>query len=142
MIRELSNREIDEIMEIWLESNIEAHNFIPKEYWEINYDIVKETYIPRSKTYISVSGNVIEGFVSVINNSYIGALFVRTNLKRKGIGSKLMEHVQNKYKALILGVYEKNEDAISFYKNMGFTKIGKELNSETEEVEIVMGWNK
>lgn len=29
-------------MEIWLNENIKAHNFIPEEYWKNNYEYVKE----------------------------------------------------------------------------------------------------
>lgn len=141
MIRELKIKEIDEIMNLWLESTINAHKFIPKEYWEMNYDIVKETYIPRSKTFVYVEDLEIKGFISIINNSYIGALFVKTKYQGNGIGGELVDYVQKKYKALTLGVYEKNEKAVEFYKKMCFTKIGQELNDETEEVEIIMGWN-
>ena len=31
MIRQLQNKDIDKIMEIWLESTIDAHKFISKE---------------------------------------------------------------------------------------------------------------
>lgn len=142
MIRELKVSEIDEIMEIWLNSTINAHKFIPKEYWKINYDIVKETYIPRAKTFVYIDDGYIKGFISVINNSYIGALFVKVNEQHKGIGSQLIDYVQGRYKALTLGVYEKNETAVEFYRKMCFNKIGQELNTETEELEIIMGWNK
>ena len=52
MIRKLKNEEIDKIMDIWKESTIKAHNFIDKEYWENNYDAVKNVYIPISDTFV------------------------------------------------------------------------------------------
>ena len=33
MIRSLQNIDIDQVAEIWLHTNIEAHDFIPKQYW-------------------------------------------------------------------------------------------------------------
>lgn len=33
MIRNAKETDIDEIMDIWLNSNIDAHSFVPKEYW-------------------------------------------------------------------------------------------------------------
>lgn len=44
MIREIENKDIDKVMEIWLKSTIKAHNFISKEYWENNYNTVKDIY--------------------------------------------------------------------------------------------------
>lgn len=45
MIRSIENKDIDKIMNIWLRSTIKAHDFIQKEYWEKNYNIVKDIYI-------------------------------------------------------------------------------------------------
>lgn len=52
MIRYLKQKDIDKIMKIWLESTIKAHDFIPKKYWQDNFNVVKDTYIPQSKTYV------------------------------------------------------------------------------------------
>ena len=38
MIRKLEDKDIDKVMNIWLESTIKAHDFISKEYWESNYN--------------------------------------------------------------------------------------------------------
>ena len=35
MIRKFENSDIDDIMQIWKNVNIEAHNFISKEYWKM-----------------------------------------------------------------------------------------------------------
>ena len=52
MIRKLEDKDIDKVMNIWLESTIKAHDFISKEYWESNYDTVKEVYIPIADSFI------------------------------------------------------------------------------------------
>ena len=59
MIRQLQNKDIDKIMEIWLESTIDAHKFISKEYWNENYNIVKDMYIPMSKTFVYEDNDVL-----------------------------------------------------------------------------------
>ena len=43
MIREFKIKDLERVMEIWLESNIDAHSFIDKKYWEDNYEIGKIT---------------------------------------------------------------------------------------------------
>ena len=34
MIREFKIKDLERVMESWLESNIDAHSFIDKKYWE------------------------------------------------------------------------------------------------------------
>mgnify|MGYP000171704669 FL=1 len=42
MIRELRKADINKVADIWLDTNIKAHNFIPAEYWKSNFKSVKE----------------------------------------------------------------------------------------------------
>ena len=79
MIRKLEDKDIDKVMNIWLESTIKAHDFISKEYWESNYDTVKEVYIPIADSFIYEEKGIIKGFISVIDKEFIGALFVDNN---------------------------------------------------------------
>ena len=74
MIRQLQNKDIDKIMGIWLESTIYAHKFISKEYWNENYNIVKDVYIPISKTFVYEDNDDIRGFISIIKNVSANAL--------------------------------------------------------------------
>ena len=62
MVRNFKNADIDKIMEIWLNSNIEAHNFIDKSYWKKNFEMVKNA-LPRAEIYIYEENNNIMGFV-------------------------------------------------------------------------------
>ncbi|GKX30781.1 hypothetical protein SH1V18_32610 [Vallitalea longa] len=75
MIRKLDMNveKIDKVMTIWKESTINAHEFIPKDYWLGNYNVVKEKYIPIADTYIYLEENEIKGFISILDGEYIGA---------------------------------------------------------------------
>ncbi len=42
MIRELRETDIDKVAEIWLDTNLKAHDFISAEYWKKNFDMVKQ----------------------------------------------------------------------------------------------------
>lgn len=138
MIRQLQNKDIDKIMEIWLESTIDAHKFISKEYWNENYNIVKDMYIPMSKTFVYEDNDDIRGFISVINNDFIGALFVEKNYQSQGIGKSLIDYAKNLYDNLSLAVYKENEKALEFYKKMGFKIISENINEDTNCVEYIM----
>ena len=138
MIRQLQNKDIDKIMGIWLESTIYAHKFISKEYWNENYNIVKDVYIPMSKTFIYEDNDDIRGFISIINNDFIGALFVEKNYQSQGIGKSLIDYAKNLYDNLSLAVYKENEKALEFYKKMGFKIISENINVDTNCVEYIM----
>lgn len=141
-IRELKNEELNKVMEIWLLSTIKAHNFINEEYWKNNYDIVKEIYIPMSNTFIYYDGEDIRGFISVINNEFIGALFVDNNYQSIGIGSKLIDYAIKKYKNLSLAVYKDNKEAVNFYERKGFKLIKEQKNEDSGFSEYIMEYNK
>lgn len=42
MIRKMEEKDISDVLQIWLETNIKAHSFIDKEYWTGNYEMVKQ----------------------------------------------------------------------------------------------------
>lgn len=41
MIRRLQNTDTKQVMQIWLNGNREAHPFVPKEFWESNFEMVQ-----------------------------------------------------------------------------------------------------
>lgn len=138
MIRKLKNEDIDMIMNIWKESTIKAHNFIDKQYWEDNYETVKNTYLPMSETFVYVDQNDIKGFISVIESEFIGALFVDVNYQGEGIGSKLIDYASEKYGDLELAVYKDNERAVKFYKEKGFEIIKEQETEDPKFKEYIM----
>ncbi|ENZ00264.1 hypothetical protein HMPREF1092_02779 [Clostridium thermobutyricum] len=138
MIRKLRNEDIEKVMKIWKDSTIKAHDFISKEYWKNNYDVVKNTYIPMSETFIYEIENKIKGFISVINNEFIGALFVDINCQGLGVGSELINYVVKEYNKLSLAVYKENKNAVEFYISKGFKIIKEQRDEETGAIEYIM----
>lgn len=138
MIRKLRNEDIEKVMKIWKDSTIKAHDFISKEYWKNNYDVVKNTYIPMSETFIYEIENKIKGFISVINNEFIGALFVDINCQGLGVGSELINYVVKEYNKLSLAVYKENKNAVEFYISKGFKIIKGQRDEETGAIEYIM----
>lgn len=84
----------------------------------------------------------IKGFISVLYGNYIGAVFVRLDSLRQGIGRKLINFCKERYDNLTLNVYEKNVGAILFYIDMGFKNVKIQIDEETNEKEYVMEWKK
>ena len=142
MIRKFREEDTVKVMTIWTKGNFEAHNFIDKDYWLLNFNKVKDEYLKKSETYVYVDNNEIKGFISLLDNYFIGALFVRKEYRRQGIGRKLINYVKDKYDRLELQVYEKNINAILFYTALGFINKKIQIDQETNEKEYVMEWKK
>lgn len=142
MIRKLENRDIDAIMNIWKDSTIKAHDFIDKGYWTNNYNVVREVYIPMSEVFVYEENSNIYGFIGIIENKFIGALFVDVNKQGIGIGSKLIDFAIDKYKQLDLAVYKDNKASVEFYKKKGFKIISEQENEDSNFMEYTMRYKK
>ena len=138
MIRKLNEADIDKVMDIWMKSTIKAHDFISKEYWQNNYNTVKEVYIPMSETFVYKDVQCIKGFISVINNEFIGALFVDIYFLGNGIVKQLIDYAVSKYGKLQLAVYKENKKSVEFYINRGFKIIEEQINDDSKHVEYIM----
>ena len=135
MIRNLKNDDIDIVMELWKNSTIEAQNFISDSYWLENYDNVKNNYLPNSDTYVYEEDGEIKGFVSLIENIFIGGLFIRVDSQRKKIGSVILDFLKERNDKLQLTVYDKNVRAMKFYLKSGFKILNTEIDKKTKEKE-------
>ena len=144
MIRKFREEDLTKVMTIWTKGNFEAHPFIDKDYWLLNYNKVKDEYLKKAETYVCTENDEVKGFISILNNEYIGALFVKKEYQRQGIGRKLINFVKEKekYDKLILHVYEKNINAILFYTELGFKNQKIQIDEKTNEKEYVMEWRK
>lgn len=139
MIRKLKETDINKVAEIWLDTNIKAHDFIPEKYWKDNFNMVKDMF-PQSEIYIYENGKIIQGFIGR-DNDYIAGIFVSSEVQSKGIGKVLLDFVKTKKEKLRLNVYQKNTRAIQFYQREGFKIQNENLDINSGEKEYVMTWN-
>lgn len=143
MIRAFKGQDLEQVMEIWLEMNKEAHAFINSEYWEENYAMVKGLLGEAEKhgitLFVEVKEEEIRGFIG-LSGSQIEGLFVKKGFWSQGIGQALMNEAKAHSNELTLHVYEKNERALAFYKKEGFTVQSRQQDEMTGEVELVMAY--
>ena len=140
MIRKFRMEDLERVMELWLNTNIQAHNFILKEYWISNFDMVK-TILPKAEIYVYEIQNKIEAFVG-IDSGYIAGIFVSNEMQSIGIGKLLIEKCKQFYDNLSLSVYKKNYRAAKFYAKEGFSIEKEQVDENTGEIEYVMTWKK
>lgn len=138
MIREFKTKDIEEIMDIWLQTNIKTHTFIDKKYFENYYEKVRKEIL-KAKVYVYEKDEKILGFVGIVSG-YIAGIFVRENMQNNGIGKLLIDKCKEEYNKLTLNVYKKNKKAQKFYIREGFKIISENLENETNEIELMMKW--
>lgn len=140
MIRTLQLADLDTVMKIWLESNIEAHDFIPEFFWTKNFQAVKSA-IAEAEVYVYEEKGEIIGFIGLLEN-YIAGIFVKAQKRSGGIGKQLLNEVKKGHKQLSLHVFTANIRAVRFYENQGFQIMTQSVNEDTGFDEYEMIWKK
>lgn len=140
MIRAFREEDLNAVMQLWLNANIQAHDFIPKEYWESCFDMVKDM-LPQAEVYVFEDGesSQVIGFIGLME-TYIAGLFVEEQTRSRGVGKQLLDFVKFIKDDLFLHVYEKNERAIGFYLREGFSIQSRSIDEDTGEKELLMVW--
>ena len=138
MIRKLQKTDVIKVADIWLDSNIKAHDFIPAQYWKSNFELVKELLL-QATVYVDEDNQKIQGFIGM-NEEYIEGIFVSDEMQSQGIGKILLNYAKGKRNKLFLNVYQKNIRAISFYQREGFEVQYSGLDEATGEKDYVMTW--
>lgn len=138
VIRALREEDLAAVAEIWLSSNIQAHDFIPEKYWRENLPMVRQM-LPQAQVLVCEKQGKILGF-SGLNNGHIEGIFITASVRSRGIGKALLDEWKQRFPLLTLCVYEKNTKALAFYVREGFTNIRRQRDEITGEMEYVMQW--
>lgn len=133
--KEFVYEHLNELIKIWLETNIQAHHFIAEQYWRNNIEFVKKA-LPDAMIFCQRE-ECIKGFLGV-SDGFIQGLFVKKEFQRKGIGRALIQEAKQYFDTLSLCVYVKNSNAVAFYQNMGFEIQEQNIQEETGEQEYHM----
>ncbi|WP_318365767.1 N-acetyltransferase [Enterobacter sp.] len=140
MIHEWHNNDTAPLLALWLESTTFAHPFIDEKYWQESEALVRDVYLPSASTWVWEEDGVVQGFISVMESQFVGALFVRPTALGKGIGRALLEHVKQRHEVLRLEVYQKNGRAMNFYHALGFRIEDSAWQEETHHPTWIMRW--
>lgn len=142
MIRKFQDTDLNAVADIWLDTNRKAHDFIPVQYWEDRFGMVKEM-LPQAEIYVyegKLAGQIL-GFIGLTDH-YIEGIFVRSEVQSEGIGKQLIDFVKRIKKVLSLNVYQKNVRAIKFYQREGFQIQNEAVEEDTGEAEYGMVWKR
>lgn len=140
MIRKWNTNQFEPLLTLWLDSTTYAHPFIAEEYWQESLPSVRDTYLPVADTWVWEEAHRPLGFVSVIQERFVGALFVAPDAIHRGIGRALIEVVKQHFSDLSLEVYQKNIRAVNFYHAQGFRIEDSAWQEETRHPTWIMRW--
>ena len=60
MVRKLQKADIDRVADIWLDTNVTAYSFISSQYWQNNFELVKELLL-QATVYVYEQNQEIQG---------------------------------------------------------------------------------
>ncbi len=141
MIRPAQASDRDALLDIWLEGNLTAHPFLPREYWEGMLPYVRRA-LPDAQVWVDVGiTGEIRGFIG-LTGTYVEGLFVAAGCRGEGVGTALLQAVSQSLSSLTLRVYVKNDRAIQFYLHRGFSLVSEERDPDTGEREYLMRLDK
>ena len=72
-IRKMKAKDIEDVMQLWLYTNLKAHAFIPEYYWYENFNEVKSA-LSEAEIYVADQNKKVIGFIGLIDN-YIAGIF-------------------------------------------------------------------
>ena len=142
MIRKFESRDLDAVMQIWLHGNLDAHAFIPADFWTDHFEMVRDI-LPQAELYVheNEATRQIDGFIG-LSESHIEGIFVAKSARSKGIGKALLDYAKSRRPRLDLSVYQKNERALAFYRHEQFVVQSEGIDEDTNEAEIQMLWTR
>lgn len=142
MIRKFESRDLDAVMQIWLHGNLDAHAFIPADFWTDHFEMVRDI-LPQAELYVheNEATRQIDGFIG-LSESHIEGIFVAKSARSKGIGKALLEYAKSRKPRLTLSVYQKNQRALAFYRREQFIVQSEGIDEDTNEAEIQMLWTR
>lgn len=140
MIRKSKETDNEKILNIWLASSQQSLGFVGNDYWQNMMPVVKKYYLPNTDCFVFEDKHQIKGFVCIIDDKYIGGIFVDPKYQKQKIGSKLINYIKKIYPELSLKVFAKNIDALRFYQNNGFKIVAEQIDESTKEEELLMSW--
>lgn len=136
MFRLAERQDLDRIMEIWLEGNLQAHDFVDPAYWTGCFQEVREA-IAQADVWVWDENGRVEAFAGMVEH-YLAGLFVSGAQRGKGIGGLLLEHIKEQRFPLTLHVYSRNAGAVQFYERHGIGTISEYIDPETGQPEREM----
>ena len=142
MIRPYSEKDLDDVVQVWLSASLQAHDFISKDYWLKTAIDMRDVYLPLCDAIVVFANDdsgKAEAFFAFAGE-YLAALFVAPSAQGRGIGRRLLRIARRMHPELTLSVYKKNSRAVAFYQREGMRIVGERVEKATGCEELLMSF--
>ena len=139
MLKPFEKNDIDVIMKIWKDNNISFQSFISNDYWVNNYIKYRDMFL-NNKIYVYTEATKILAFIAINDEGEIENIQVLPQIQREGIGEILVDKLKKENQSLLVRVYKKNDNALLFFKALGFKKIDDYIDEEVNEQCYLLRW--
>ncbi|HCB1502663.1 putative acetyltransferase [Klebsiella oxytoca] len=129
-IRRSRHDEGEKLIAIWCRSVDATHNFLSKEYRGELEGLVR-SFLPEAPLWVAVTEKDEPIAFMLLTGEHMDALFVDPDVRGSGVGKLLINHALTLSSKLTTNVNEQNEQAVGFYKKMGFKVTGR---SDTDDL--------
>ncbi len=117
--------DIPRLVEVWEASVRATHDFLSESDIQFFKPAVREElYGALDLACVRDTDGRLAGFVGVAEGK-VEALFIHPDLRGRGAGRTLLEHALTTLGATCVDVNEQNEQAVGFYRRMGFEVEGR-----------------
>ena len=137
-VRKYIPRDAEEVMEIWLLSNVKEQSFIPKKYWNKNFTEIKRV-IGIASVYVYEEAGKIVGFIASMENVMVG-IYVAEDYRDHGVGKVLLDKLKADMGGLEASVYTKNKRALDFFGREKFEGKTFMVDQATGEEQVLLEW--
>jgi putative acetyltransferase len=122
-IRKATPADYPDIMRVWESSVLATHHFLAKEDFELFKSIIPGQVLPVLELYV-IGDTHIAGVLGVAGDG-LEMLFIEAGSRGKGYGKALTQFAITQLHITHMDVNEQNEQAVDFYRKMGFTQTGR-----------------
>ncbi|HCB2273111.1 TPA: acetyltransferase [Citrobacter koseri] len=123
-IRRSRQDEGEKLIAIWCRSVDATHHFLSTSYRSELEELVR-SFLPEAPLWVAVTEQDEPVAFMLLTGQHMDALFVDPDVRGCGVGKLLVEHAFTLAPELTTNVNEQNEQAVGFYKKMGFKVTGR-----------------
>ncbi len=133
MVRPYKDEDREDILRVWLEASILAHDFVDPDYWKAELVNMRDMYLPLCDAILvwtERDDGAPQAFIAFVDE-YLAALFVAPDFQGRGIGSRLLRIALRMHPDLTLSVFRQNARAVSFYRRHGLEVLEERVERAT-----------
>ncbi len=118
-IESADSQNYHELIELWEKSVRATHHFLSEADIRQYKRLIFEQYFDQLQLFCIKTDNKIDGFIGIAGK-LIQMLFVDPKVRGRGVGKTLIQFGIHNHFVNEVGVNEQNEQAVGFYKHLGF----------------------